>query len=100
MLDLNQLNQRYYEIKDLEGNVLQVKKPSQGFFNKLMEVRELSQDDVAKSITVLYETVRDIFNLNINGKQYDIEYFADLDVSVIVTVIVDYFGFLEKEMGE
>lgn len=98
MLDLTTVESKLYEIKTVEGDVLQIRKPSQKLFNKIIQVQNMQND--VEAINKFYELFLDILNLNTNGKEFSKEYVEKFDVQIVALVIQDYFEFIGKELGE
>lgn len=99
MLDLNNIYDNLYQIKTVEGDIVELKKPSQELLNKMIAVQEFSADNL-KSINYLYELFRDILNLNINGKTFDDKYVSQFDIQTISLVITDYMNHTFEQLGE
>ena len=97
MLDLGISNERLYEIKDKEGNVLTLMPPSQKLFSKMKGITELTE---MEQLTTVYEIFRDILNLNTNGFVYDLDYVEQFDISIVSLVFKDYFEWVGEELGK
>lgn len=107
MIDLSTIERSNYQIKLESGEVLEIKKPSQKFLNEILALYEYIQkmEDSAESglkvIDRLYDILTDIFNSNINGKVFsreDIE--KMLDIKMAMSVLQDYFLYVEGELGK
>lgn len=97
MLDLSTNTTALYEIKDIEGNILTLKIPTQKMFRKMMVMQSLPEE---KQLEGIYEIFRDILNLNTNGFVYDLDYVEVFDIQVASLVIKDYFEWVGKQLGE
>lgn len=96
MLDLSKVNDKLYEIKMIEGNVLHIRRPSQYFLQRIIEVRDKAEE----AIDTLYDIVLSIFNNNVDNKVYDKEYVSQFDIGTIATILEDYIVFTSEQLGE
>lgn len=104
MLDLtNRTNtKKLYEIKMVDGQVLQLRLPTQGLLMKLVKIQNMTKtNDPIELLEELTNLTTAILNLNINGKTYTNEDVGNmLDLPTQMLIIQDYFTTITKTLGE
>lgn len=96
MLDLTVLNEQYFEIKLLDGSVINLKKPSQSLLMKFMgfkqDASELKTEDII-------EIVLSILNNNKENKELKTEDIENYDIGILMAIIQGYAEFINEVMG-
>lgn len=102
MLDLGTLAEdRYYEIKLLDGAELRLKRPSQAMYEFLLTLDKLNETDSAAVINGFSKLFERILNRNVEGAHFDREQLIeDYDFKVISYVISDYFNYWNEEVND
>jgi len=101
MLDLNKLKSKNYEFIWFDGSTLQLKRPSQKMFDKLMELSELKEADYKSLIKVIFDVLTEIINGNINGRKFTREEIEEeFDLSLAYIFIEDYTKYYVPQLGE
>ena len=102
MLDLTLLNDKFYELRLLDGTELKLNRPTQAMVQLTLTIQELSQADKrTDTINALTELFTAVLNRNTDGKTYSAAQLAkEYDFGTINFVIEDYFNFWNKEVEE
>lgn len=100
MLDLGKLTQQFYQIKMIDGEVIDLKKPSENLLRKLFKLQELDETDI-KVINTLYDILTEVLNNNVNSKVYKREDIVNqIDVGTASLVLQDYLENTVNVVGE
>lgn len=101
MLDLSLLNQKTWDLKLLDGTVLNVRKPNNDLFKETQKMAEAAANKKTgdKITTVTYSFLTKVLNRNTNGRKFtqqEIEQIIPLDIAVIL--IYEYQKFVIEVM--
>lgn len=91
-----------YEIKMLDGRVLHLLRPTQGFMNKLVSLKDLdaSKMDAAEMLGTVTGIFLTLVNRNTEGVSYDQKQVEeDYDVILMMYVVQDYFRHWNDEIA-
>ena len=89
MLDLGELTQQFYQIKMINGEIINIKKPSEKLLRKLFKLQNISENEQA--IDAMYEILVEVLNNNVNKKVFNKDEILDsIDVGTASLVIQDY----------
>ena len=103
MLDLQNINnQKFYEVRLLNGTELQLKRPTQAMFEFVLSIQDFAEKGNDKeSIKALSQLFTKILNRNANNIQFkEEELAAEYDFNIVSYLISDYFGFWNKDLSE
>lgn len=95
MLDLASVNNKYYEVKLIDGTLLKLKRPTQAMQNSLLTLKDAGSENAINSMLALF--IR-IINRNTENKIFTSDDFEDYDIALTTLVIKDYFEFWSKEV--
>lgn len=101
MLDLSTFTNNYYEIKLIDGTVLQLARPTQALQETLLKIKELSaQMQEGEAINWTMETVVRVLNRNVNDRTFTLEDLdkEGIDLSIGLLIIKDYFTYWNDEV--
>lgn len=100
-LDLSVYAENTWEVTMPEGEVLQIKKPTQkqlillnGYDIKLNEAK-----DVEDKFKVLNEVATFIVNNNKSDKKYETSYFEDMQIDILYAIYFGYQEFITEVMS-
>jgi hypothetical protein len=97
MLDLTQLTGQLYQVKLLDGTVLNLKRPTQGLYEAVAALGDDTELAMKNSIDLLTM----VLNRNDAGIIFDKKDIArDYDFSIALVVISDYMNYYVKEVQE
>lgn len=96
MIDLSIAKMKFYEIKLENGEVIHLKAPSYGLFQKIQQMDGI--EDVSVAISLIYETTREIMNNNV--EHVVVENIEGYAIDVCLLIIKDYFDFYQTEMNK
>lgn len=100
MLDLSVLKEKYFEIKMPNGEVLEIKKPTQRMALEFSNNKELIQaqkdQDVEKILRLTLNKVEDILNHNRTGKKISREEVDALTFDMIQLIVEEYLKWVKE----
>lgn len=98
MLDLSVFQEKYFELKMFDGEVLKLKKPSQELVIRLMSYeQQMKNDNPAEIVGALVGLLTDILNNNANGKAYSQEFVkSSFDLEVSMVLLKAYMDFVQE----
>lgn len=101
MLDLTALCGTLYEIKLADGQVYQLKRPTQALYETIIKIGEKAKEEDG-SLSVLSDAM-DVFvqilNRNTNGRKFTKkELQEDYDFTIAMMVMSDYMKFYAEEI--
>lgn len=96
MLDLSVFQEQTLDIKMLDGEVVQIKKPTQALVIEVMKLRNINtKDDGVEIISVLSDLVYKILNSNKEGKTFTKEFIdKTLDFNMCMAIVQAYGEFI------
>lgn len=101
MLDLTAQTTKLYEIKLLDGQVLELKRPTQAMQETTLKLNGLGSNNAKEVFTILLNLFARILNRNEQGIQYKEKELAEnYDVALMTTVIKDYFDYWNTEIQD
>lgn len=104
MLDLTTaLKTPLYEIKTMDGEVLELKRPTQALQETILSLggSNIENLDDDASIHIMMEIFVRILNRNTAGRVFTFEEVSEeYDVVIAIVVINDYFAYWNKEIAE
>ena len=100
MLDLTAINANLYQIKMADGETLTLKRPTQGLFESIIKIGELSKNSTdSKVMEQVMEIFCRILNHNTDNKSFTLgELQDDYDFTVALMVIGDYMKYYADEI--
>lgn len=98
MLDLSVFQEQTLDIKMLDGEVVQIKKPTQALVIEVMKLRSVNeQDDGMEIISTLSGLVYKILNSNKAGKTFTREFIdKTLDFNMCMAIVQAYGEFIAE----
>lgn len=103
MLDLTTAFGELYQIKLLDGTVLELKRPTQGLQNAIIQLQKIGEDE-KNSELIMKETMGvfcRILNRNTDGIEFTVEGLGDeYDYSIALVVMGDYFRYYNQEVSK
>jgi hypothetical protein len=101
MLDLQGITTQYYEIKLLDGKVLQLKRPTQAMMEYLINIDALMKTNELEGFKAFCKMFSRILNRNTEGLKFNEEDLAEeYDFSIVVYVIKDYFAYWNEDLKD
>lgn len=103
MLNLQEITKtkKLYEVRMPDGTDLTLKTPTQGMFQKMMGIQNITSENPLDALDAVYAIVVEILNLNTQGIAYTKEEVQNaLDLGVCVLLIQDYVENTTKILGE
>ena len=102
MLDLTTLCGNLYEIKMADGEVLHLKRPTQGMYQRMIDLGQETNN--GENTTAVMEIAMDMFtkiiNQNDKGKQFTQEELSkDYNFTIALMVMNDYMTYYANEIG-
>lgn len=102
MLDLTPMN-RHYEIRLLDGDTLNLKRPTQAMYETIINLRDMREreNNELQILAAFSNLFTRILNRNEEGRTFTAEELRDnYDFQVVTYVIQDYFTYWQKEVEE
>ncbi|MGL5766018.1 MAG: hypothetical protein ACRCX8_10300 [Sarcina sp.] len=96
MLDLTALEIKYLEVKMLDGNVINIKKPTQKMINFLVKMQGLEAE---KQVEALDELVTMIVNNNKEGVAYIKKDISAYEMEIKEAIITTFAKFSKEIMA-
>lgn len=103
MLDLTTAFGELYQVKLLDGTVLELKRPTQALQETVVKLQKIAEE--GKDAKKILEATMDIFcrvlNRNTNGIEFNIEDVKkEYDYSIALVVIADYLKYYAQEVNK
>ena len=97
MLDLTTAFGELYQVKLLDGTVLELKRPTQALQNAIVNLQKFGTDgeNTSKAMDMAMDIFCRILNRNTNGIEYKEEY----DYTLALVVITDYLKYYAAEVS-
>ena len=100
MLDLNMMNDKFYEVRLLDGKQLKLGRPTQKMYEQIMEIQDKKTTD-AETLRMFARVFAAILNRNTEHIKFNANELSQVyDFAVIGLVIKDYFSFWNKEIKD
>lgn len=103
MLDLTTAFGELYQVKLLDGTVLELRRPTQALQNSILQLQKLGESE-KNSELVMKETMGvfcRILNRNAEGIEFTVEGLGDeYDYSIALVVMGDYFRYYNQEVSK
>lgn len=97
ILDLSVFQQETFDITLPNGEVVNVKKPTQRIVIELVSLSSIQQDNSVAVIEGLVDACATILSNNTNGKTYDVDWVSnELNMAMIVAIIQNYSEFVKE----
>ena len=104
MLDLTELQQNLYDIRLLDGTVLQLKRPNQSMIQFLVDIKKRYDASDGDNLALLDSFANffcRILNRNAEGFSFTEDQLKeDYDYETILYVVNDYFNYWNAEVSE
>lgn len=96
ILDLSVFQQETFDITLPNGEVVNVKKPSQRLVIEMVALSSIQQDSTVAIIEGLVDVCAAILSNNTNGKEYSVEWVSnELNINMITAIIQKYSEFIK-----
>lgn len=100
MLDLSVLTEKYFEIKMPNGEVLEIKKPTQKmaleFSNNKEFIKAQNSNDMETVLKIAMNRVETILNHNKEGKKISKDELAGLSFDMINLIVESYIKWVQE----
>ena len=101
MLNLNELKKNNYQIVWFDGTTIELKPPKQKVLEKLIKMSQLTEEDLEKMMTLVYDLLFEVFNNNTEKREFSREEIEDnFDLETAFLVMQDYLSSIYSSLGE
>lgn len=98
MLDLTTINERTYELKWFDGQILHLRVPTQGTFMRIINLEKIT--DVEQQLEEMMNIVVDIVEDNQEGRKLSDKDKGYLSLHVMQVILEDYMTSFGATLGE